>query len=359
MGARQGYIPTLDGWRAVAICGVILSHSFASTCWTRHGALGVNLFFAISGFLITLRLLEEQARNGGISLKMFYMRRAFRILPAALFYLAVIAVLSAAGAIYSSPRDFLSCLLFMRNYWGGDAQHGWYTGHFWSLSVEEQFYLFWPALLVVAGVARARWIAPALALGFAVWRSLDMRHGWVVAVTHNQALQNHPFRSDYRMDSLLWGCALALILPRLRGRWTLPRGFGGVIGVAALACAIGLNVMRPQSYMAVQALLFPAVLFATVTQPAGRLSRFLEWPPLRWLGRLSYSLYLWQQPFVSQYHHGALQRFPLNVIFALACAAFSHYVIERPMVLAGRRLTKPLPTSPPPMRALAAAGSIG
>ena len=334
---NASYIPSLDGWRAIAIAGVILSHAYASTYWTHNGALGVNLFFAISGFLITTRLVNENAAAGHISLRDFYIRRAFRILPAALFYLSVMALLTAAGVIYSSTTDFLSCLLFLRNYWGADAVHGWYTGHFWSLSVEEQFYLFWPALLVLAGVKRARWLAPGLAIAFAVWRSLDLRHAWVASLFHQESLRNHALRSDYRMDSLLWGCTLALLLsyaPQLRFS---PRR-ASWIALAALCGTVAVNVWQPRSYMIGEALLLPIVLLATVSAPQAWLSRALENRPLRWLGRLSYSLYLWQQPFVSQYHHGALQRFPLNLALAMACACVSFYCVERPFVKLGHRI---------------------
>ncbi len=351
---RPNYIPTLDGWRAVAILGVILSHSFASTYWTRHGALGVNLFFAISGFLITSRLLGEHQKAGRISLTQFYFRRAFRILPPALCYLAVIGLLAAAGVIYSSGVDLLSCLVFARNYWGADAHQGWYTGHFWSLAVEEQFYLFWPAVLVLAGVRKSKWIAPALAIAFSVWRSVDLRHGWVASMLHNEALRNKPLRSDYRMDALLWGCTLALIAAHVDLRRFVPRKFASLLAAGALIATIAFDVVQPQSYMVAESLLLPILLMVTVNQPGSWLGRALEWQPLRWLGHLSYSLYLWQQPFVSQYHHGSLQRFPLNVMLALACACGSYYFVERPAIRLGHRIAHPSLTVPQPSRAVAA-----
>lgn len=327
MRANSGYIPSLDGWRAVAISAVLLSHSFPSTYWTRHGALGVNLFFAISGFLITSRLLDENTVSGRISLKNFYIRRAFRILPPALTYLAVASALAAFGFIVSAPTDFVSALIFLRNYWGSDPQHGWYTAHFWSLAVEEHFYLFWPALLVFVGTRRSRFLAPALAVAFALWRRLDMRHAFIPPLLHND------LRSDYRMDALLWGCTLALLAPHI-SRFTRPRA-AGCFACVFLAAAVALNVYQRQGYLALQAILFPLILALTIAQSAS----FLEFAPLRWLGRISYSLYLWQQLFFSHYHHGALQRFPLNLALALTCACLSYYLIEKPMVRLGHRLT--------------------
>ena len=356
MGAnRLTYIPTLDGWRAIAILGVILSHAYPSDYWTRHGALGVNLFFAISGFLITTRLLDENVTNGFISLSQFYVRRAFRILPPALFYLSVVAALTLAGFIYSSWTDIASCLVFTRNYWGADAHHGWYTGHFWSLAVEEQFYLFWPALLVLAGVKRARWLAPGLAVAFSLWRSLDLRHGWIASLLHNEALRNYGLRSDYRMDALLWGCTLALLAQQVDLKRFIPQRAAAALAIFAVAGTILLNVRQPQSYMIGESILLPLVLMATVTRPATWLGRALEWTPVRWLGRLSYSLYLWQQLFVSQYHHGMLQRFPVNLTLALACACFSFYLVERPALRLGRQFHRSTPLPQAPLHALAAA----
>jgi peptidoglycan/LPS O-acetylase OafA/YrhL len=327
------YIPTLDGWRAIAIAGVLLCHSFPSTYWTMSGALGVNLFFAISGYLITMRLLVEK------DLGNFYLRRAFRILPPAFVYLAAVAVLAAAGLIEASRTDIVSCLVFLRNYWGAGPLHGWYTGHFWSLAVEEQFYLFWPALLFLAGSKRARWMAPGLAIAFEIWRSFDMRHAWVADFFHNEMLRNNPLRSDYRMDSLLWGCTLALFSQGRDLKTLMPARASSWISIGALVTAVALNVMQPKGYFIAQALLFPVALIATVSQPQAWFSRLLEARSLQWIGRLSYSLYLWQQLFFhSGYHHGALQRFPLNVALALACAWVSYRFVERPAIDLGRKL---------------------
>lgn len=332
--ARGGhYIPTLDGWRAIAIAGVLLCHSFRSTYWTMSGALGVNLFFAISGYLITTVLLKE---NG---LRAFYVRRAFRILPPAFLYLAAVAVLAVMGIIESSRTDIVSCLVFLRNYWGAGPDHGWYTGHFWSLAVEEQFYLFWPALLFFAGRKRGKWIAPALALAFALWRSLDMRHAWIANLFHNEALRNGSLRSDYHMDAILWGCTLALFTQARDLKTLVSLRASSWLAIGALAAAVALNVAQPRGYMIAQGLLFSLVIVASIAQPQAWLSRLLEWPALQWLGRLSYSLYLWQQLFFFSGHpHRALQRFPLNLVLALSCAWLSYRFVERPAIRLGRAL---------------------
>jgi peptidoglycan/LPS O-acetylase OafA/YrhL len=156
---KTGYLPTLDGWRAIAIVAVLLDHTVEYSglghypklvSFTHTGPNGVSLFFAISGFLICSRLLEEKRAFGQISLRGFYIRRACRILPPAMFYLLVIGALSLCGLIIVSPGEWWSSALFFRNYLPGDRiSRGWggYTIHYWSLAVEETF-LF----LVACGV---------------------------------------------------------------------------------------------------------------------------------------------------------------------------------------------------------------
>ena len=157
---KDRWIPTLDGWRAVAVMMVVVAHELVSkpdinpsidSFALRLGPLGVQIFFAISGYLIcTLLLLESDKRP--ISLRAFYTRRVFRILPPAFTYLTVVGLLSAAGVIAVRGIDIASCILLFANY----ITNGWYVAHFWSLSVEEHFYLLWPAILAFAGWRRHR-----------------------------------------------------------------------------------------------------------------------------------------------------------------------------------------------------------
>jgi peptidoglycan/LPS O-acetylase OafA/YrhL len=167
----KGYLPSLDGWRAVAITAVILCHAFGqedtggkvNSLILNLGQQGVSLFFAISGYLITTLLLDEQQR-GGISLRGFYIRRAFRILPPAYIYLAAVATIGVSGLIHLAPGEILSAALVYNNYW---PSRSWFTQHFWSLSMEEHFYLLWPSLLTLSGLVRAKWLA--LGVIFSFW----------------------------------------------------------------------------------------------------------------------------------------------------------------------------------------------
>lgn len=340
-----GYLPTLDGWRAVAIALVLFAHlrlpGGALASVAPYGAVGVHLFFAISGFLITYRLLEECGVSGRIDLRAFYIRRAFRILPAAFAYLAALCVLAfALGWIPLSAGQIVSSALFFRNYWVEPAAESWYTGHYWSLSVEEHFYLLWPGLLVLAGLRRARWLAPVLAFVFAAWGGLDSHFGWVAAL--NPGWRDLVGRTDYRMDGLLWGCTAAFVWHSRAGRaWLESRGRAGY-ALAAIAAMVALLIWQPPGYTALLALSMPLPLLFTAADAQSRLGKLFESPGARWAGRLSYSVYLWQMLFLPTYgipvSLGWAQRFPVNLLFVAACAVGSYYLVEHPLRRWGRRL---------------------
>lgn len=306
-----------------------------------YGALGVHLFFAISGFLISGQLLHETRTRGSVDLRAFYIRRAFRILPAAMLYLAAISVLGFlmrwipmnAGQIWSS-------VFFFRNYYVMAAAPSWYTGHFWSLSVEEHFYLLWPGLLVAIGALRARWAVPLFAVLIAVWRALDSHFEWIAAL--NPAWKGLVERTDYRLDGLLWGCAAAFLWHSSRSRtWLTQRGRTSYALLAVAAMALCL-IAKPWGWEALLALLMPVPLLFTAARADGWLGRILESRPLRWFGRISYSVYLWQMLFLTAYgipvSLGFAQSLPWNLLFAVAAACVSYYIVEQPLRRAGRKL---------------------
>src|ERR1700750_223135 len=169
---QSSYLPTLDGWRAIAIISVILCHESVlnfgpfSTKWLHdYGDRGVDVFFSISGILICSRLLDEERKNGFISLRSFYLRRIFRILPAALVYLFIVLILGFAGYLIVQKTEIFAAMFFYRNYTRllgriniSDAV---FTGHFWSLSIEEHFYLLLPGLLLLT---KRRFRIPAMVI---------------------------------------------------------------------------------------------------------------------------------------------------------------------------------------------------
>jgi peptidoglycan/LPS O-acetylase OafA/YrhL len=339
------YLPTLDGWRAVAVFMVIACHALGSRLprFKPFGGEGVSIFFALSGLLICNRLLAEYGRTGRLDLAGFYVRRAFRILPPALAYLAALALLTLAGVGAAAPSELGACLLLCRNYFAGEGW--WYTGHFWSLAVEEHFYLFFPVLLAWAGPRRTLPLAVGLALVLIGWRWLDLR--WMRLYAWTSAVPQY-YRTDCRLPDLLLGAVTALLASRA------PAGLvriAGIAGAAALVARLALGLPVPWT---VSSVLLPWMLLSTVQRPAGWVGQTLEWAPLVWVGRRSYSLYLWQQLFFHGPERfrltglGPLQDWPWNLLALFACAAASHALLERPLTRLGRSLARRRAAAPAP-----------
>ena len=170
------------------------------------GRLGVEKTFSSrsAAFLICSRLLHEYKSSAGISLKGFYISRTFRILPLYFTYLAILSALALLAGVPASRSEVLSSLVFLRNY--AAQSEGCYTNHFWSLAVEEHFYLVWPLFLALLTPGRALWVTPLLGICVHLWRSADARwHLFPTALSDAGLL----FRTDTRIDAILWGCFAA------------------------------------------------------------------------------------------------------------------------------------------------------
>jgi peptidoglycan/LPS O-acetylase OafA/YrhL len=345
--AEKERLPGLDGLRALSVLAVIFYHLDAVghfPAWTRpalqYGFHGVGVFFAISGYLITWLLLREEARGGGVSLRGFYFRRAMRILPPAYVYLAAVALAAALrpGAYpgLDGWADFTAAALFFRNltYHAGSEL----TRHYWSLSIEEQFYLLWPLVFVLVPARRRFWLTAGLCLLAPAWRQLHME-------LFDAAKLNWS-RADLRYDQILVGVAFALA--RHEGRFPALLGAAGrragTLLAAAGAVYLALVVwggdlpgpLRPGGELARLAALGLVIHLVGAGQGGGFL-RALEWPALAWIGRLSYSLYLWQQLFCVPRTGWALEAWPANLAATFALAAASYYLVERPALrLRGR-----------------------
>jgi peptidoglycan/LPS O-acetylase OafA/YrhL len=340
-----GYVPALDGLRAVAILMVVAYHDHR----LRGGFLGVDVFFALSGFLITSVLLEEWRRRRTMHLGKFYARRFLRLAPALLvFVLAVFGVdrwLSPGifGAI--APRWGVAAALYVTNLliaYGREYPLGPFS-ICWSLAQEEQFYLLWPLLLrtlLRLGVTPLR-LAGLLLLPISV--------STVVRLSLRAADAGDPglwlrlyFGPDTRADAILVGCVLALVVDG-RGlpdagraaRWAGASALLGILALGALAatCDI-LDPVRVPLLFTLSAAASTALVLGALAVPWLRLP--LAWPGLVWIGRLSYSLYLWHE--IGLYiggEAGPAGRYALP----LALAAASHYVVERPFLRLKRRLS--------------------
>jgi peptidoglycan/LPS O-acetylase OafA/YrhL len=362
-GAGGTYLPTLDGWRAISIGFVLLAHGYDSLLplfdllglgipdfgetVRSSGQFGVRMFFAISGFLITARLLEEEQKRGRISLSAFYVRRAFRILPPATAYLLTVALLAGCGAIAVSPGNWLSALLFFKNYWTGEQS--WYVGHFWSLSVEEHYYLLWPGIFLLLTSHRKRVLSlVGAALLVALWRAIDFKFRLTWADAGPAYFWG---RTDIVADGLLWGAAYALMYSNRKIRACFHSSLCRLLFWLTLAFVL-ITFYTPLPWkldfllLTTRALLLPALLLWTIENPSSRFSAILEQRHIVWVGRLSYSIYLWQQLFLTYVEASVpklswVQLFPVNLVLVLLVAWSSYNYIERPCILLGRRLLRP------------------
>jgi peptidoglycan/LPS O-acetylase OafA/YrhL len=352
--ARQThYLPTLDGWRACAILMVILHHGSYSISdgvgpWIRpftrffyyYGELGVQVFFAISGLLICSRLIQEHADRSRVSLRDFYVRRAYRILPPMMGFLGIVGALGAVGIVTIKLGQWLSCVFLYANYRPGGT---WTLGHFWTLSLEEHFYLTWPFLFAFLGPRKTLPVTILLALGVGVWRGVNIAYS-----LHPFDLTHATVRTDTMCDGLLYGAVMALLLARPGIRERLMRVMRPVMFYVLLGVYIGTFLpMPPVPFLGpglsiLRAMVLPMLLATTLLNPRSLVSRVLELGVLRYVGRLSYSLYLYQQLFFVWHGLGSpfltpIQSFPLNFVCAFACAAGSYYLIEKPAIRAGYR----------------------
>jgi peptidoglycan/LPS O-acetylase OafA/YrhL len=328
-------IPTLDGWRGFAIAMVLFDHiQYAATGgylrpWTQTGRHGVTIFFVLSGFLITSNLVAEP-----IDLKKFYIRRLFRLMPPAWTYLAAVLITGSLTRFHlTSWVEVKACLLFYRNFCGPLQPNA--AGHFWSLSIEEQFYLVWPCLLLLIGARRCRWIAGAAAVGIAFFRWHMWQH------YQDSLLAN---RTEVRADALFVGCLLALLLSSqtirarasLWSKWaTLPAAVGLLLAI------VNFHLLQPLWESACIAVL----LAATMHHSDSAVSLALSWKPFAWLGTISYSLYLWNAPFMGLNASPLMLMLSVGFAFPLFTLG-SYYLIERPTTGFGRRLTTARASNP-------------
>lgn len=284
-----------------------------------YGDLGVHVFFVLSGYLISNLLLSELASTSSINLRHFYVRRAFRIFPAAFVFLLVTCTIYWREMSWGHVT---AAFLYLANM---DPTRPWIFGHLWSLSIEEQFYLLWPYVLkkwsrhkelVLIGIFAATPVIRCL--------SYALKPAGVLAASLPAVA-----------DQIAIGCLLAIFqkfLPRISGRLAHLMLLAAVLlpwypANSAPRTLLMLFVLRPLLHVCVAGLVLHVVQVPY---------RALNWAPVVWLGKISYSLYLWQQVFCSNpnLRYGYMLTLP-----AIACACLSYYVVEQPMLQLRERLS--------------------
>jgi peptidoglycan/LPS O-acetylase OafA/YrhL len=362
---KSGYLPSLDGWRALAILGVLMTHDLSwnigrhsSRGFKGFGGYGVMLFFSISGILICTRILEEEALAGRFRLTPFYIRRFFRIQPAAMTYLAAIALLRLTGIVHERWHYWFGAVFLYANFLfkvtevGGT---GAFTGHFWTLAVEEHFYIFLSLLLffvrrrriqVFAVVIALIWVGQTIARHEGMF-SFDVsarRTYWVILLLLTPSffallLRLHEVRATsvrYLKPWVAYMVTVALMLA-VRGAHKNPGKFWSLTSM--------LQAESPYLFFG-----FSLWVIATMLHPKSWSTRLLELPALRFIGRLSYSIYLWHVLFfIPVYPEVAitspallfLSGRPWKYVATIAAAMLSYYLIERPLIRLGHRLAPP------------------
>lgn len=347
---RQGKIPALDFLRAVAVLLVLTNHAFQTAgapdwlplkLFAYHASFGVDIFFVISGFLITTLLLRELDADGSVNLKRFYLRRSLRILPAYLCLLVVIAIAQATGYFQLEVRDWWGALTYTSNFL---FRPSWELVHCWSLSVEEHFYLIWPFVLSIGGAkVGLRLCLNCIAICWVVRCSIAF--GLLKVLFPSSPFWENQAQCELlaqtwtltRLDTIAMGCLLALLSRLSSGRAFLDRAANAETVPRYLALlAISLVLTLSSTYQLCIAYSLNAVCIALIVWGAVRarnsMRAVLENRLFSVIGVGSYSIYLWQQLFLHPNHAGWAHQFPQNILLALCAAAASFWLIERPIV---------------------------
>ncbi len=347
-------LPGLNGLRAISILLVIIHHlnlnyhifdSLMAYWFLRplllfleDGHMGVNVFFVISGFLITTLLLREENQNGKISLFNFYARRTLRIFPAYYFLLSVYAILHLADVIKISYPSWFTAITYTKYFnWNLD----WFTSHAWSLSIEEHFYILYPLIFSFAPQIRKKFVIAIILLVPLIRVFVNVHPvSWINELT-----------LFLRIDSIATGCLFAFykddIIKKIGSRWNqvalisfgllfMLRYFNPVaqfLHLGFIFIPLGLT------HGSVANFLIAIIMMYSVFGTAGIYHRFLNLRAISFIGILSYSLYLWQQIFTCG-NVVWITSFPQNLLFIFCMALFSYYVIESPFLRLKNKIQK-------------------
>jgi peptidoglycan/LPS O-acetylase OafA/YrhL len=374
----RGREPALDGLRALAVLAVVAFHGEAG--WATGGFLGVDIFFVLSGFLITRLLLIERGTTGGVDLRGFWGRRARRLLPALLVLIAGLFVLGLVAdlphaSLQTLPGDALAALLFVANWRFLAGDHGYFASgqapslleHTWSLSIEEQFYLLWAPLLAALAVVVARRAtsrsATAAAAGGAPGAGSARRStarlvlalalagaaasaAWMWFRAGSSGSDSAYWDTLARLQGPLIGAALAVVLASSRTtafaarvRW-LPGALAAtglvVLGILVVRLDAGSDLLYPTGFV-LAAVATAAVIAGLHLHPTGAVARGLGWRPIAALGVISYGVYLWHWPMLfvvtgASTGLSGVAVHALRLVVTIAVATASYLIVEKPVL---------------------------
>jgi peptidoglycan/LPS O-acetylase OafA/YrhL len=340
---RNERLPSLDGFRAISVLLVMTNHLFRSMNMEiddHAGDLGVRCFFVISGFLITYLFLKEEAATGAISLHLFYARRALRIVPVYIAFIGFLFLLSYTSRAHFTPCQWLTSLTFTKDF----GCRSWNDAHLWSLSVEEQFYLLWP--LVLAGCNPRSRMMIAFGLICVCPAARIVYH-----------FSSFPLEAAYspltNADMLMYGCLAAMLLNGYASGFLRVLGIAPALGRFFAFCLILIPIMLERNFVAgfltvpfassVEALALAYLICSYALVRSGLGFWLLNSASARFVGVISYSLYIWHLPFFNSLNNYvdtnlSLFVFPINVVSVFVVATVSYFGLERPLTSLRYRL---------------------
>jgi peptidoglycan/LPS O-acetylase OafA/YrhL len=332
----------LDGMRGIAVLLVVIYHvgEFLGPEYSAYQPYilalnhGVTIFFVLSGLLITWLFLNEEKKYENISLKNFYIRRTMRILPAVILYLGVMAILKVADfegyTIESSWYQFASAAFFLKNM---VYPVGMEVGHFWSLAIEEHFYLIWPLILIFLKGTKPRLILLCTIVCLApFWRHANL-------VMFGAEMVNWK-RTDIRIDPIIYGCILALFRETKAINILRSPFFKSPLLMCICIFFIIVPYVLRHNFPGFINLFIPSLQFLSaalmlnviIETNSNVINKVLASKVLVFFGHISFSLYLWQQYFCYALPTTWDKIFPANAIFAIICASISYYLVEKPIL---------------------------